>query len=107
MVARDYNGVMVTVGVRELKSKLSAYLRRVREGETVRITHRGEVIAELRPPGVDEGPTPHPGLNALIREGKARAGKPNPPPDLYDPPPGRRFSSAEVQELLDWVRGER
>lgn len=107
MVARDYNGLMVTVGVRELKSHLSAYLRRVRDGETVQVTHRGEVIAELRPPDPGEGPTPHPGLNAWIREGKVRPALPNPPDDLYDLPPGLRFSTKEVQELLDWVRGDR
>jgi prevent-host-death family protein len=39
----------VNVGTKELKNRLSHYLRRVREGETVRVTDRGEVIAELRP----------------------------------------------------------
>lgn len=41
---------MTAVGVRKLKDHLSAYLRRARSGETVRITDRGEVVAELRPP---------------------------------------------------------
>ena len=38
---------MKTVGVRELKNRLSEYLREVRSGESVLITDRGEVIAEL------------------------------------------------------------
>jgi prevent-host-death family protein len=37
-------------GVRDLKAHFSAYLRRVREGETVTITDRGAVIAQLTPP---------------------------------------------------------
>ena len=40
-----------TAGVREAKAHLSEYLRRVEEGDTVLITDRGRVIAELRAPG--------------------------------------------------------
>ena len=40
-----------TAGVREAKAHLSEYLRRVEEGETVLITDRGRVVAELAPPG--------------------------------------------------------
>jgi prevent-host-death family protein len=38
-----------TVGARELKTRLGAYLRQVREGKTLIVTDRGEPIAELRP----------------------------------------------------------
>jgi antitoxin (DNA-binding transcriptional repressor) of toxin-antitoxin stability system len=98
---------MVTVGVRELKSQLSAYLRRVRDGETVRVTHRGEVIAELRPPDAGEGPTPHSGLNALIREGKARAPLAAPPADLYHLEERPNIPLVEILDTLDWLRGDR
>jgi antitoxin (DNA-binding transcriptional repressor) of toxin-antitoxin stability system len=37
------------VGVKQLKSRLSEYLRLVRNGETVLVTDRDEVVAELRP----------------------------------------------------------
>ena len=38
------------VGIRELKNRLSHYLRRLREaGESIYVTDRGEVVAELRP----------------------------------------------------------
>ena len=40
---------MTTVGIRELKARLSAYVRKVRDGQTVYVTDRGEVVAELRP----------------------------------------------------------
>lgn len=44
---------MKTAGIRELKAKLSEYLRQVQKGETVLVTDRGGVVAELRPPGAE------------------------------------------------------
>jgi antitoxin (DNA-binding transcriptional repressor) of toxin-antitoxin stability system len=40
---------MKTVGVKQLKARLSEYLRLVRSGEVVLVTDRDEVVAELRP----------------------------------------------------------
>jgi len=40
---------MITVGVRELKNRLSHYLRGVKQGRPVEITERGETIALLIP----------------------------------------------------------
>lgn len=37
------------IGSRELKTRLGAYLRQVRDGATILVTDRGEPIAELRP----------------------------------------------------------
>jgi antitoxin (DNA-binding transcriptional repressor) of toxin-antitoxin stability system len=37
------------VGVKQLKAKLSEYLRLVKSGETILVTERETVIAELRP----------------------------------------------------------
>ena len=37
------------VGSREPKARLGAYLRRVRQGDSVIVTDRGEPVAELRP----------------------------------------------------------
>jgi len=45
----DYHNPMKAVGVKQLKARLSEYLRLVRAGETVLVTDRDEVIAELRP----------------------------------------------------------
>jgi antitoxin (DNA-binding transcriptional repressor) of toxin-antitoxin stability system len=46
----DYHEAVKAVGVKELKARLSEYVRLARAGETVLITDRGEVVAELRPP---------------------------------------------------------
>jgi antitoxin (DNA-binding transcriptional repressor) of toxin-antitoxin stability system len=42
---------MRVVGIRELKARLSEYLRDVRRGEVILVTDRSRVVAELRPPG--------------------------------------------------------
>jgi len=38
-----------TVGTRELKNRLSEYLRRVKAGETVIITERGKPVGQIMP----------------------------------------------------------
>lgn len=43
--------IVAEVGVRELRSKLSSYLDRVREGEEVLVTDRGTPIARIVPLG--------------------------------------------------------
>ena len=40
----------VRVGTRELKNKLSEYIRRVKNGQTIIVTERGNVVAQLMPP---------------------------------------------------------
>jgi hypothetical protein len=46
---------MKTVGVKELKNSLSAYLRDVRSGATVLVTDRNDIVAELHEPYVRTG----------------------------------------------------
>jgi len=41
--------MMTSVGVRELKNRLSLYLKQVRDGKQIEITNRGKVIALLSP----------------------------------------------------------
>lgn len=57
------------VGSRELKTRLGAYLRQVRAGQTLIVTDRGEPVAELRPlPKKKE--TEAETWARLVREGK-------------------------------------
>ena len=74
---------MKSVGLRELKNRLSEYVREVRSGEGVLVTDRGEVVAELLPPGQrgDERGVPA-GLVALARKGQLTLGASN-DPSLY------------------------
>ena len=96
---------MTTVDIRELKNRLSEYLRMVRRGEAILVTDRGEVVAELRQPASVPGTAAYPALIRHARAGKARIGAPN-RPDLYPPlkpflPPGA------AKRLPDEERGNR
>ena len=98
---------MKTVGVRELKNRLSEYLREVRAGESILVTDRGEVIAEIAAPGSRRAhPALPPGLLALARRGLATLGSGQKTVDLYVPSRTARKGPSS-RELLDEVRGER
>lgn len=40
---------MKTMGIRDLKARMSEAIREVQEGETIEVTHHGEVVALLVP----------------------------------------------------------
>lgn len=40
----------MNVNITELRQNLPAYLKRVRQGERIQVTSRGQVVAELAPP---------------------------------------------------------
>lgn len=96
---------MKTVGLRELKNRLSEYVRQVRAGRAVLVTDRGQVVAELRPPGApgDVSGT-HPGLASLARGGSVTLGAPN-DPALYPLLP-QALPPGTTQRLLHEERGE-
>lgn len=66
---------MTTVGVRELKNRLSYYLELVRKGETITVTTRGRRVATILPLPESQQEER---LMRLVREGKAswNGGKP-------------------------------
>ena len=41
----------ITVGVRDLKARLSEYLRRVKQGQTIVITDHGQPVGRILPVG--------------------------------------------------------
>jgi prevent-host-death family protein len=47
----DHMARRAVVGARELKTRLGGYLQRVRQGQTLVITDRGQAVAELKPLG--------------------------------------------------------
>ena len=55
---------MERVGVRELRQNLSVYLRRVKAGQRLEVTERGQPVARLEPIAGDES------LARLEREGR-------------------------------------
>jgi hypothetical protein len=42
-----------TAGIKELKNKLSSYIREVRSGAIVLVSDHGEIVAEIREPSVE------------------------------------------------------
>jgi prevent-host-death family protein len=66
---------MKTTGIKELKNRLSYYLREVKKGEKILITERKKVIATIVPV---ERVTEDARLLSLVKEGFAvwRGGKP-------------------------------
>ena len=61
---------MPTVGLKILKNKLSEYIRRAAAGETVVVTDRDRVVAEIVPPRQHPGRyKDHPVLARGVREG--------------------------------------
>ena len=95
---------MKAVGVRELKNRLSEYLRAVRGGERVLVTDRGEVVAELRAPGPDAADVRYGGIRDLVRRGAARMGAPN-APEAYPLMPAV-LSPGDAVRLIDEERRE-
>ena len=88
---------MDTVGVRELKSSLSRYLKRVRSGARVTVTERGRAIATLVPVDV---PAATEWAHALVDSGKARWSGGKPAGSRHPAPPvaGRSVSEAVVED---------
>jgi antitoxin (DNA-binding transcriptional repressor) of toxin-antitoxin stability system len=98
---------MKAVGVRELKARLSQYLRDVQGGEVVLVTDRGKVVAELRgAPGstLPESATDR-GLRALGARAALSVREPH-DPGAYGASP-LRLPEGTGRALLDAERGER
>jgi len=96
---------MRAVGIKLLKSRLSEYVRLAAAGETVLVTDRDRVVAELVPPRAGRAvEVPDAFLAEAVRRGHitpaaARTGRP--PPSLPVAP------TAELLAELDADRGGR
>jgi prevent-host-death family protein len=84
---------MRSVGIKELKNKLSEYIRLVSQGETVLVTDRDRVVAEISPlrPGRSESV-----VDAALAEAVKKGWLT--PPVLRQPPP--RIPVATASEIL-------
>lgn len=92
---------MAIVGVRELKSRLSHYLRLARTGERVTVTDRGKPVAIIGP--AEEGELERK-LWQLVREGFATwsGGKPTLPDKLIKLK-GKPLSETIIEDREDRV----
>ena len=98
-------GAIKTVGIRELKNNLSAYLREVRRGVRVLVSDRSTVIAELHEPGASYvveasgDPILRDWVDNGIVQVAERAKEPLPQPLV-------RLKDGTARRLLDADRGE-
>jgi antitoxin (DNA-binding transcriptional repressor) of toxin-antitoxin stability system len=101
---------MKVVGIKVLKDNLSKYLKMVREGETILVTDREEVIAEIHQPTY-----PVAGkvsrweafVNEEVRRGsmtRAKTGRAPSVAGLFDLP--RPEVSIDLNELLDAIKAD-
>jgi prevent-host-death family protein len=93
---------MRAVGIKLLKNKLSEYVRLAERGETILITDRDRVVAELVPPAATRSPdVADAQLAELVRGGllKPALRAPGPPPAT--PAVGR------LRDVLDELSGDR
>lgn len=93
---------MHVVGLKLLKNKLSEYVRRAARGETVLVTDRERVVAELVPPREGRSPL---AADALLAEA-VRQGWVTPPLMVSRAPPPR-LPVARLRELLDDLARDR
>jgi prevent-host-death family protein len=93
----DHDGHMPTAPVADLKSRLSYYLRQVKQGQDVVITERGLPVARLVPLSPEEWRKS--GREELIAAGLLRPGR-GVRKALLKPPPGEGVDGV-LEALLD------
>ncbi len=93
------------VGLKVLKNKLAEYVRLAQSGETILVTDRDRVVAEIVPPREGRGPTVS---DALLSE-LLRKGWVTPParPLGSSPPRTPLASLAQLMQELDADRADR
>ena len=97
--------LMKAVGLKVLKNKLSEYVRLAERGETVLVTDRDRVVAEIVPPERTRSPML---ADALLSEA-VRKGWITPPALTASTPPSRNpvTSFRKLQKELEEDRSER
>lgn len=97
---------MRVVNVKELKARLSSYLRDVGRGETFLVTDRSRVVARLGPldadaRGVFSGP-----IARLVALGARPPLRERGPTDYRRTGKGSGLSTKAMDELLGWARDD-
>lgn len=94
---------MRAVGITELSSRLGAYLRMAAAGETILVTDRDQIVAEIGPPR--ESPSPVLGDGVLAEA--VRKGWLTPPALRLESPPPRPKPVLPLQEILADLEADR
>lgn len=96
---------MRVVGLKVLKNKLSEYVRLAASGETILVTDRDTVVAEIGPPGADRASY----LGDAVLAEAVRKGWLNAPIRVLEAPPPRKPVApwSEISRELDEDRKDR
>lgn len=93
---------MRSVGIKMLKNKLSEYVQLAASGETVLVTDRDRVVAELVPPRQERSEMLADALLAnAVREGWLT------PPSIHDRQPPPRIPVASAAQILFELTADR
>lgn len=93
---------MRAVGLKVLKNKLSEYVRLAASGETILVTERDRVVAELTAPRPERSPIlADAELAEVVRQGLLT------PPLVCDSSPPPRLPAAPLDQLLDELDRDR
>ena len=105
MATGSYNGDVRAVGIKELKNRLSEYVRLAASGETVLVVDRDQVVAELTAPREGRAEKLH---DAALAEA-VRQGWLTPPTLVTREPPPRQpvMTWEELRRGLDEDREDR
>ncbi len=96
---------MRAVGLKVLKNKLAEYVRLAASGETILVTDRERVVAELVPPGPARSPL---AADAMLAQAVRRGWLTAPTVVTSDPPQGIPVAKLrDVLAELDRDRGDR
>jgi len=87
---------MRAVGIRVLNSRLSEYMRMAAAGETILVTDRDRVVAEIGPPRESRSPV----LGDAVLAEAVRKGWLTPPALRLEGPPPRPSPVLPLQEIL-------
>src|ERR1700675_3095555 len=98
----SYMEFMRSVGLKTLKNKLSEYVRLAASGETVLVTDRDRVVAEIGPPG----PARSSMLSDALLSDAFRQGWMTPPISVGRGPPARK-PIMTIDELLGNLQRDR
>lgn len=104
VASSSYIAPMRSVGLKALKNKLSEYIRLAAAGETVRVTDRNRVVAEIVPPRPERKLSDDALMAQGVREGWLTPAK-NPDRGPLPRKPVTRFE--EVMKDLEQARADR
>ncbi len=109
MTTGDHNDTIKAVGIKQLKVRLSEYVRLVKSGETILVTERGKVVAEMRPSrgSLPSGATLEERLDALAAAGEITRARIRKKPGWTWKVKGLGLPAGTALALLDEMRADR